>query len=89
MEKIESAVEIELTGNCLPVYLSRGSIKNHKADTAGHGSKITLSLNDYSNLVSKRILLNLLAPPSKDRAYGFLQPRTAAMGPWNFGIHWK
>ena len=89
MEKIESDVEIELTGNCLPVYLSRGSIKNHRADTAGHGSKMTLSLNDYSNLVSKRILLNLLAPSSKDRTYGFLEPHTAAMCPWNFGIHWK
>jgi hypothetical protein len=60
MSKTESATEIEETGNYLQLFLYRAPKKNHDADAAGHNSKITLSLNDYADSVSKLILLNLL-----------------------------
>jgi hypothetical protein len=61
MNKSESATEIEEeTGNYLQLFLCRAPKKNHDADAVGHNSKITLSLNDFTDSVSKRILLNLL-----------------------------
>jgi hypothetical protein len=77
MEKIESTMDVEVIGNRLQPYPYRGLKRNHSADAAGHNSKITLSLNDYANLVSKRILLNLLAPSSNDRVYGFHESHIA------------
>ena len=92
MNKIESDTEIEEeTGNYLQLFLYRAPKKNHDADAAaGHNSKITLSLKDYTNSVSKLILLNLLGAASNDRAYGFLALRiAAAICSWNFGLNSK
>jgi hypothetical protein len=92
MSKTESATEIEEeTGNYLQVFLYRALKKNNDADSAArHNSKITLSLNDYTNSVSKSILLNLLGAASNNRAYGFLAPRIAAtICSWNFGPNSK
>jgi hypothetical protein len=50
----------EETGNYLQLFLYRAPRKNHGVDAARHNSKIILSLNDYANSVSKRILPNLL-----------------------------
>jgi hypothetical protein len=88
MNKTESAAtEIEETGNYLQLFLYRASKKNHDADVARHNSKITLSLNDFTDSVSKRILPNLLGASSNNRANGFLAPRIAAtICSWNFGL---
>jgi hypothetical protein len=86
MNKTESATEIEeQIGNYLQLFLYRARKKNHDSDAAaGHNGKITLSLNDYTNSVSKLILLNLLGAASNNRAYGFRAPRIAAICSWNF-----
>jgi hypothetical protein len=91
MNKTESATEIEETGNYLQLFLYRAPKKNKDTDAAaGHNSKITLSLNDYTNLVSNQILPNLLGAASNNRAYGFLAPRIAAtICSWNFGPYSK
>jgi hypothetical protein len=89
MNKTESATEIEETGNYLQLFLYRAQKKNHDADAARHNSKITLSLNDYADSISKRILLNILGASSNNRAYGFLAPRIAAICSWNFGPNSK
>jgi hypothetical protein len=61
MNKTESATEIEETGNYLQLFLYLAPKKNYDSDAAtGHNSKITLSMNDHADLVSKLILLNLL-----------------------------
>jgi hypothetical protein len=65
--KTESATEIEAkSGNYLQLFLYRSPKKNYDAYAAAaeHNSKITLSLNDYTNSVSKLILLNLLGAAS-------------------------
>jgi hypothetical protein len=90
MNKTESATEIEEeAGNYLQLFLYRAQKKNHDANAAaaGHNSKITLSLNDFTDSVSKQILLNLLGAASNNRAYGFLAPHIAAatIPSWNFG----
>ena len=67
MNKTESATEIEEeAGNYLQLFLYRAQKKNHDANAAaaGHNSKITLSLNDFTDSVSKQILLNLLGAAS-------------------------
>jgi hypothetical protein len=90
MNKTESATEIEETGNYLQLFLYRALKKNHDTDAAaGYNSKITLSLNDYADSVSKLILLNLLGASSNNRAYGFCAPRIAAICSWNFGPNSK
>jgi hypothetical protein len=92
MSKTESATEIEEeTENYLQVFLYRALKKNNDFNAvAGHDSKIILSLNDYTNSVSKLILLNLLGAASNDRAYGFLALRiAAAICSWNFGPNSK
>jgi hypothetical protein len=62
MNKTKSATEIEETRNYLQLFHYQVPKKNRNADAAAtkHNSKITLSLNDYTNSVSKLILLNLL-----------------------------
>jgi hypothetical protein len=74
MNKTESATEIEETGNYyLQLFLYRAPKKKHDADAAGHNnSKITLSLNDFTDSVSKRILLNLLGASSNIEPMNFL-----------------
>jgi hypothetical protein len=75
MEKIESAAtEIEETGNnYLQLFLYRAPKRNHDADAAEHNnSKITLSLNDFTDSVSKRILQNLLGASSNIEPMNFL-----------------
>ena len=94
MNKTESATEIEEeAGNYLHLFLYRAPKKSHDAyaGVTGHNSKITLSLNDYTNSVSKLILLNLLGAASNNRVYGFLAPRIAAAAicSWNFGPNSK
>jgi hypothetical protein len=92
MNKTEFATEIEEeTGNYPQLFLYRAPKKNYDSDAAaGHNSKIALSLNDYTNSVSKLILLNLLGASSNNRANGFLAPRIAAtICSWNFGPNSK
>jgi hypothetical protein len=74
MNKTESAAtEIEETGNYyLQLFLYRAPKKKHDADAAGHNSKITLSLNDFTDSVSKRILPNLLGASSNIEPMNFL-----------------
>lgn len=66
MNKTEFATGIdEETGNFLQLFLYRApKKKNHGVDAARHNSKIILSLNDYADSVSKRILPNLLGASS-------------------------
>jgi hypothetical protein len=95
MNKTESATEIEAETrkNYLQLFLYRAPKNRHDAyaAAAGHDSKITLSLNDYTNSVSKLILPNLLGAASNNRVYGFLAPRIAAAAicSWNFGPNSK
>jgi hypothetical protein len=74
MNKTESAIEIEEeTGNYLQLFLCRAPEKNYDADAAAvHNGKIKLSLNDYTNSVSKLILLNLLGAASNNEPMDFL-----------------
>jgi hypothetical protein len=73
MNKTEFATEIEEeTGNYLQLFLYRAPRKNHDADAAKHNSKITLSLNDFTDSVSKRILPNLLGASSNIEPMNFL-----------------
>jgi hypothetical protein len=81
MNKAKSAPKTGESRNNLQLFICRAPKKNNDTDAAAtqHNSKITLSLNDYTNSVSKLILLNLLGAASTNRAYGFLGPRTAAI----------
>jgi hypothetical protein len=73
MNKTEFATEIEEeTGNYLQLFLYRAPRKNHDADAAKHNGKITLSLNDFTDSVSKRILPNLLGASSNIEPMNFL-----------------
>ena len=74
MNKAEFAVGIdEETGNYLQLLLYRAPRKNHGVDAARYNnSKITLSLNDYADLVGKRILPNLLGAASNMESMDFL-----------------
>lgn len=91
MNKTESSMEIEAeTGNYLKLFIYQAPKKNCDVDAAGHNSRITLSLNDHADLVSKRILWNLLGAASNKRSYGFLTPCiAAAICSCNFGPNSK
>jgi hypothetical protein len=71
-EKIELTMNLEIMKNCIRLYFYHAlKKKNHRDCSPGHNSKITLSLNEHANLVSKGILLGLLAPIFNNRFYGF------------------
>jgi hypothetical protein len=73
MNKTESVMEIEEeTGNYFQLFLYRAPKKNHDTGAARYNSKITLSLNDFTDSVSKRILPNLLGASSNIEPMNFL-----------------
>ena len=60
------ANEIEESRSYLQLFPYRAPKKNHEAGAAGHNGRISLSLNDGADLVSGRLLLNLLAASSNN-----------------------
>jgi hypothetical protein len=85
----QSANEIEESGNYLQFFPYRAPKKNHETDAAGDNGRIRLSLNGYADLVSRRVLLNILGASSNNETYGFFALRTAAICSWNFGLNSK
>lgn len=71
-------MELEIMKNCNRLYFYNVLKNNHLPFSPGYDSKITLSLNDHANLVSKRILLGLLAPTFNNRFYGFYDSQSSA-----------
>ena len=84
-----SANEIEESGNYLQLFPYRAPKKNHEADAAGDNGTIRLSLKDCADLVSRRVLLNILGASSNNETYGFFALRIAAICSWNFGPNSK
>jgi hypothetical protein len=83
------ANEIQESTNYLQLFLYRVLKKNHEADAAGYNGRIRLSLNDCADLVSRRILLNILGASSNNETYGFFALRIVAICSWNFGPNSK
>jgi hypothetical protein len=67
------------------------TVYNSDTNAARHNSRIILSLNDHADLVSKRILLNILGASSNNEFNEFVAlPRIAAtICSGNFGSNSK
>ena len=78
-EKIECTMDLEIIKNCIRSYFYNVLKENYHACSPRYDSKITLSLNDHANLVSKRILLGLLDPIFNIRFYGFYDSQGSAL----------
>jgi len=71
-------MDLEIMKNCIRLYFYNVLKNNHYLFSPGRDSKITLSLNAHADLVSKGILLGLLAPLFNNRIYGFYDSQSSA-----------